>query len=362
MSLVNKILLGLVAVQLGLFFLVRGSNHTPSIAEAKPLLPGMAADKVTRVQIYGPSKSGTDKPEIDLVKKDGRWVLASHYDYPAKGDEVSALLGKLAAMESRGPLTTSPDRLAQLEVAKDNYQGKVVIEGGGKHTIWIGSSPKFRKLSVRIDDSNEVHAVSTITPDDLKTTLLTWADNVYMELDPKRMVALTVENANGTIALEKNADGSWSQVAAAGKTPGKAPAKTIELDQNKVNNIARKLERIELETVLGSKAEPAHGFDKPLARITVGLKGAADKPGAPAPEREVSIIEIGAKTGGRYALRALDKAHVVGVAQSNFSELVELSLDKLKKEEPKKGDKKKGAPGVTPGPPMKLPPGLKLPH
>lgn len=359
MSLLNKILLGLLAVQIGLFALVRGKSTTPSIAKAKPLLAGMGADTITRIRIHGPSVKGTDaKADIDLVKRDGRWLLASHHDYPAKSDEVETLLGKLAAMQSRGPLTTSADRHAQLKVAANAYEGKVVLEGGkASRTIWIGTSPKFRKLSVRIDESNEIHAVSEITADDVQTSLMEWVDNVYLELDPAKIVAVSIDNKIGSLALERNADGTWSQVTG----DAKAAPKPIELDQQKVKNLVKKLERIELNKIVAAKAEPAHGFGKPQARVTVGIQGTADKPGAPAPQREVTIIEIGADRGGNYLLRALDRSHVVAVGQGNFSELLEVTAKKLEKTEPAKGDNK-GKAAPTPGPPIKLPPGLKLPR
>jgi len=87
----HKILLGALAAQLVLVFVVLFTGGDASLAKEVPLLPSLDAATVTRIQIYGPEAGA--KP-VDLVKSDKGWKLASGFNYPVDNDKVDKLLAR----------------------------------------------------------------------------------------------------------------------------------------------------------------------------------------------------------------------------------------------------------------------------
>src|SRR5690348_10111001 len=93
----HRILIGLLVVQVGLAVYTSTRNDHAAPIEEKPLLVGYDAGKVTRLQVLG--SGATDKP-LDLVKKDGNWVVASAFGYPADASKVAEALSNLARMQA----------------------------------------------------------------------------------------------------------------------------------------------------------------------------------------------------------------------------------------------------------------------
>lgn len=324
MSTINKILIGVLGLQVLLIVLVRIGDHQPTIGHPEPLLPGLDQDKVSKIEIF--DADHTDKPAVALAHKDDKWVVASHYDYPADDTAVKSLLGKLVGMESRGPTTTTRAAQKQLQVADDHYVRKLVLTDtkGETTTVYLGSSPKFHKLTVRIGGHEETHSVPVLTTGDASVQMSSWVDPVYVDIPVDSIESLAVENKNGTIGIDKGEDGGWRL---AGADPSSAP-----LAQDKVKPLLDKVSKIELEEVVGLEAKPEFGFDQPLARITVDQKGTqppADADAGVSAAEEATIIEIGARKSDRYYLRELGKPYVVTVDAEAVDNLVNLSVDKL---------------------------------
>ena len=76
----HKILIGLLVVQVALTVLMLVRDDEPGLVKDAPLVTGVDPAKVTRVRLFA---SGAEKPGVELVKKGGAWVVASHFDFPA---------------------------------------------------------------------------------------------------------------------------------------------------------------------------------------------------------------------------------------------------------------------------------------
>jgi len=167
--------------------------------------------------------------------------------------------------------------------------------------------------------------VQHLTAQDADDAMSSWIDPVFVVIPEDSMAAVTVENAAGTVALERDADLRWQLAEGAPLPAGKTAP--VSIDQKAVSAITGKLAKIEIETAVGTEAKPEFGLGEPTARITVGMASQGAEGEAPA--REVRIIEIGAKIGGSYHLRILDKPHIVTVKEEALKELVDLAIDEL---------------------------------
>jgi len=334
MTTLNKVLIALLVVQLGLVALCTTRQEAGTIGELEPLLPDYDAESVSRVQIYSATDGGdTTKPAIDLQKKDGAWVLAGHFDYPADGTAVTSLVGKIATMQARGPATTTSAGHKRLKVADDDYVRKVVLtNAAGETTVYFGISPKFKKLNVRTAGSDDTYLVQQLTAQDANDQVSGWIDPVFVMIPVDTMTALTVENSKGIVSLERDADKRWQLAEGAPLPAGKTAP--VSIKQKAVDDIAGKLGKIEIEDVVGTEAKPEFGLDNPAARVTIGMAGESSASGggtdeSEAPAREVRVVEIGAEKDGAYYVRVLDKPYIVTVKTASLKDVVDLEIGKL---------------------------------
>jgi hypothetical protein len=365
MNKLNRILLGLFGLQLliGVFVCTRGERGT--LQKASPLLADLDADEVSKIQIFAAKTDDkTDSPAaIVLSKETDGWVVSSHHDYPADPAAVDALIGKLVAMKSRGAQTTSKSRHEQLEVAADKYQRKLVVTTPkGEHTVYLGTSPAFRQVAVRVDDSDKTYAVADITTGDADTQVSAWIDPSFEQVPLDRMQSVTIVNAAGTLALTRNPDLTWSLNGGAA-------------DQAKVEGLLGKLAEVNLADIAGVQAEAGWGLDKPQAQVTITLGDAPPPPEgvdtgeAPQPAGDTIVLEVGAEKDGRFYLRAVHKKHIVLVARATFEDFVAATPERLgaapppvpdpEAPTPKPGAPRPGAP--QPKPPQPKPPQPKPP-
>jgi Domain of unknown function (DUF4340) len=386
----NRILVGVLGLQLLLVLFVYLRGDDSGIGSLDPILPGLAGDKVERVRIFDrttpdPNESAEDKaarakqagkPAIDLVKKGEAWALASHFDYPVEEQKVSDLIDKIEGMRSRAPIASGKARQRQLEVADDYFQRKVVLTIGGKETtFFVGSSAGQRQASVRIAGSDEVHGVTGLTAFGVGAQASAWVDTGYVDLQTDRIASFDVVNAKGSFHFERAADGKQWQASSGGQAI--APPAGMELNKGEIEKLVNRVGKI----YLSEPADAKRAIDKPLATVTVRLKaeppalgsdeegegeGAADAGAAEsvstAETAEERVIEIAASDKkDRYYVREKGRAQAVLVDALSITDLVEVSRDRLvqkigEKKEPAEGEG--GMEGMPPG--MEgLPPGME---
>ncbi len=401
MKRINKILALVLAAQLAVVLVIGAAQEEPGVRELSDYLPGFDAAKITAMTVYGPTggddaasagaadgKSGTDgaAPVAELEKTDSGWVVASHYNYPADTKKVDDTLSKLAALRSRGPVTTNASRHGQLKVSGDSYERRLVLKGEGDALtdLYVGSSPGFRKVHVRVAEQEDTHAVNGLSAWDVGQAVSNWVNTEYFKIPGDDIVSLIVENSQGVFEFTRAVgagDDGWRVVQPAG-----VPVAGKELDLGKLKGSVRNVANIRLLEPVGTEPTAALGFDSRLARIQIkteklpppappappsdiaaaveeaaaaaegaGAAAAAEAavPGQPggeageaaapapadgtmsvAPERHEYEIVVAAESDGNYVISASGKSHVVETSASSLRALVELKVDDLYKEEP----------------------------
>ena len=356
MSTLNKILIGVLAAQLALALLVHTRTEaTETVARPAALLPGLDTKQITRVAIYkarspktaaADAKPADDQPAIDLRRAGGAdgaaWVLASHWDHPALAQPVEELLGKVASLQSTGPMVTSEVRHEQLEVSGDHYRRKLVIEtaDGTTRTLLIGKPSRARQSFVRIDGQKDVHAVNDISESGLSVTPTTWVDTSYFTASSSQVAYMSVRNRQGTYELQRNENGKWELMQDGVPYPI-PPGKKLNL--NAADIWVKDMVRL----TLTEPADPKRQIDSPLATVTLrlkpkkaadeappaalpgmeGLEGAGAQPAGEAPESEAleeRVIEIGAKDGDLYYVRMSGVSHAAMMRNVRLGPIVDM--------------------------------------
>jgi hypothetical protein len=365
----NRILAGLLGVQVLLALLVFLKHDDNRIGTLDPLIDGLAADKVERIRVfdsYPPAKQegdeakkkgSKDQPAVDLVKRGSDWQLASHFDYPADGSKVTDLLDKVIAIRTRGPIASGKARQKQLEVADDDYQRKLVITAGGKDiTMYVGASAGARQTSVRLAGSNDVHGAAGLSAFAVGATASAWIDTSYFKVEKEQISSIEVTNQNGTFTLEPGAAGAAWNVEMNGK-PVPVPTGQ-EIDKDYVDRVVSRVSSM----IMSEPGDPKKNIDKPTVTVVVQMKapqaaGADGGPPAtsqPGAQYTIDVGESGERDKSFVKVRG--SPHAALMHSLSLSELSELSGTKLVK----KHEDKPAAPEGGEGMPEGLPPGIDL--
>jgi hypothetical protein len=352
----NKILVGLLVVQIALavVMLTRDGGEAP--AQLEPLSAGIDAAKVTRVQVFAKRDKGATgeaKPGVDLVKKGEAWVVASAFDYPVDPEKVTKLLTSVSGLKSRGAIATSASRHVQLGVADQVYERKLVVTtAAGDRVYFIGASAGTQRTAVRVGGDAKVHAVPSrdLSAWSVDPEARGWVERTYLEIPKDEVVAVNVKTAKGVVEVDKT-QGHW-RVSVGGTPVTLAAGETV--DGPGIEAMIGKLGRLEL----AEPADPARDASSPTATITVRQVAPATDADAGAvsaapPERVIDVIA----DGERYWVRERGNARAVLVDKWALDTVVDMSRESLvKKPAPPAAA---GAPAPTAPPPAipGLPPG-----
>ncbi len=333
MNKTNTILAGALVLQALIIMGMRLGGDQHVVAQSVALLDNYDADKVTKIHIDGATKEKDGPPpeSVTLEKNGSTWGISTADNFPADQEKVSEFLKKLAKMNYRNRVVTSSKYHDKLEVAADKYQRKVTITQDGKDRVfYVGTSPSFKALHVRLDGSDDVLLANEVSSSDFSERAWGWVDRAYVKHDAKDVWALTITNEKGDIQIEKNPqDSSW---LAAGIT---GPLKKTVVD-----DLVRKAGQMNLEEPIGKAVKPEYELGK-LATITL-VTGTSTIAGAPPPKTDTTTIQIGKKLEkeNRYYVKASTSDYVVEVAGWAIDPLVQKTKADLV-EPPKKDDEKK---------------------
>ena len=153
-----------------------------------------------RIQI-----SNTDGQEITLQQQKNAWILPEHFDYPVSQHRLDALLEKLKEINVSWPVATSEAAAERFHLTENNYERKLSFFNQEKavESIYIGTSPGFRKVHVRKENDNNIYAV-TLNAHDASVKAVDWFDFNVVKLDQKNTTEIVIDD----LRLEKEND-TW---------------------------------------------------------------------------------------------------------------------------------------------------------
>jgi hypothetical protein len=191
-------------------------------------------------------------------------VLPDFDNYPAKGASVTSLLGQIAGLQADRLIARNESSQARLEVKADAFQRRIVIERGDQtDTLYLGSSSGSNAAHARVNDSTEIYLTSGLTAWSVGAQVASWIDTTYSSVTQDDVVAIHLENANGTFDLARGEDNAWVY-------SGLAEGETV--DPIALSNLARQVSTVRMTAPLGRTADPAWGMDAPLATIVLTVR------------------------------------------------------------------------------------------
>ncbi len=304
------ILLTLVLVaQVGLGIALNMNRQQMAPFRPTALLLGFEPGGVDMITITGADKAG-----IRLVKKDGRWILPDYYQFPADQEAVSTLLDTLAGLKEGWPVATTRDAAVRFRVAKDDFERHIVLLHDNKPVadLYVGTSPGFRKVHVRVAGSNDILAVR-FSAHDAGTGATDWLDRRFLAVDEKKIRKIVLPK----FTLVRKDDSLVLTDLGSDETMKKEP----------VGSLVSRIAGLRIEAVLGNREKPDYRQDKPKLTITVEL-----------PDRKRVYTFSQPEKEDWYVLKTSDSDLYFKVAGWQLAPLLDARRELLvrKKEEPKK--------------------------
>lgn len=152
----------LLALQLLLAWgLTRERDGLAAPAGRQPLLPSLSAEAVQGLRLEGPGGEA-----VVIRRQAPGWQLQDESgdggEVPADAARVEALLDRLLALDSTGPVANSESAHDRLRVSEDDFERRISFLGqaGDLAVLYLGSAPDMRSVHARVAGESAVHAVA----------------------------------------------------------------------------------------------------------------------------------------------------------------------------------------------------------
>jgi len=302
---INRILAAILVLQIALIALVFWPRPAASQGESVLLLGELEAGDVVALTI-----EDTDGARIELRQTAGAWTLPHAGDYPAQEIEIAELLEKLAALDTGRLVTRTGASHKRLQVARDDFMRRIDLEtaGGKSYTLYLGSSPSYEAAHVRLEGQDETCLVSGLSAWEVNATANSWVDTQYLSVPQDTITAIRLQNTNGELTLEKDAEGNWTLVGL---------AEDKELDSGSANALAGRVSSVTLLRPLGVEKESAYRMDQPQATVTIQTA-----------EKTITL-QVGTRFAqdGSYVVKSSESPYYVLVNEFSVQDLVEKTRD-----------------------------------
>lgn len=306
----NQILVVILVLQLIVAAIVLVPRPAAS-GESESLFPDLEASRIVGLAI-----TGADGQTIQLVKRNGEWVLPEADDYPVLEAKVPPVLDKLVALQAERLVTQTSGSHKRLKVAEDDFERLVEFEldDGTRYRLYVGTSPSPSVVHVRADEQDQVYLTSELSLQDAGSKASDWVDRAYLDIPNDQIVALTLENGNGRFDLRK-VEENWMLTDQTGDET---------LDQDSVTALVNKAGYITLLRPLGKEEKAEYGLANPSAVVQVRTH--SDEEGD-----KSYTLWVGAQdpVDNSYTILSSESSYYVRVSEFTVRDLVENTRDDL---------------------------------
>ena len=200
-----------------------------------------------------------DKPVLVLEKQDEYWQMPGNFDFPVDQDKIGKVTDKLFGINKSWPVATTEAAWKRFKVSGDNFERKMVFSKGDNaiNTLYIGSSPSYRKVHVRLNDQDEVYSVEFSTFE-VGSASNDWEDKSYLHVERDQITELVLP----TVTLKQDGE----------KLVVTELKETEESNESEINNLTNKIAKLSFSEVLGNEDQPEYRQQSPDMEIGLMVK------------------------------------------------------------------------------------------
>jgi len=302
----------LLIVQLALAALLGFSNKQATFASGESLFT-LNENEVDSISI------SSNNETISLTKQSDVWQMDDDLPLPADSTRVQSLLSSMVNLKTGLPVASSVNAQAQLEVADDEHQRKLIINNDKLHTFLLGTSPGLRKAHLRRDGSDSIYSVS-LPVSDVPTSKDQWLDKSLLAISDISQIA------SSAITFERTGtDDSATWAIPTNDDDGKT------LDTKKLVESVQALETLQVTGLSDPSAQPSAGSETSTTDSD-SISTAEDEAKSETVELQVTggSIEhklVLNKTGEITTIKRSDIDQVFAIPTSTFDKLAILAVE-----------------------------------
>ncbi len=197
------LLIGILLVQAGLLAVMLTRKDATATFQANENLLASRFEQVDRIEL-----SDNTGKKVELKKIDGAWLTPGYFNFPVASKKVEDFAKALDAFKKSWPVGKTTVAAKQFKVDDKGFEREIVLYAGDKklHSLYLGSSPSFRKVHVRVDEDTLTYSIDYNTYD-LPVEGKEWIDKKFLtKLDKTKIKevsigGLTLQANNGTFQL-----------------------------------------------------------------------------------------------------------------------------------------------------------------
>ena len=303
----QRILAAVLAVQIVLAAVILWPRAAVSGGAGEPLLGALSSDQIVAVAI-----EDADGNLIKFQSKTGSWVLPSADDYPVKEDNINEFVEKLVALDTGRLVTQTAASHKRLQVARDDFMRRIELTtaDGESLILFLGSSPSYGATHVRLNGQDETYLTGDLNAWQVSADAGSWIDTSYLNIPQDEVTRINIQNDNGELVLEKDAEGSWTLAGLAADE---------ELNSNTTSALVNQASTINMIAPLGTEEKEAYRMDRPQAIVTLETTG-----------KTITLL-IGATfvEDDSYVVKTSESPYYVRVNQYSIQGLVEKTRQDL---------------------------------
>ncbi|AZZ91422.1 DUF4340 domain-containing protein [Hahella sp. KA22] len=297
----TKLLSIALVAQAAIIIALHWPGSQPAYTHTDQALLDLESKQPGAIHIYG-----EETAKVDLKKEQDGWVVASYYNLPVANDKVDAMLAKLKALKASWPVATTASGAKRFEVAEDKFQRKLELAQGDDTlaTLYLGTSPGYRKVHARLNEQDAVFAVNYATHE-LPMAGKDWVDNKLTAVPEESINQVKIKD----IVLNKNGD-KWDLE---GLQEGEIT------NEEAAHKLLASLADMRFEDVLGAEVKPEYNLSEPKLRFTLQLKEKNAQG-----EQSLELNFGKPAEGDYYILTRSDRPQVFKIDASHVDSLLDL--------------------------------------
>jgi hypothetical protein len=270
-------------------------------------------DKLLNLQLDSLDRIVVEQPEgrtLVLEKQDGIWVLPDYFGFPASVGKITRTFGKLFDTKIGWPVATTDAAESRFKVSADQFERKLVFSSAKvTETLYLGTSPGFKKIHVRMDGSNTIYGIM-FSAYQAGTKAREWADQKFLHLPRGQIEGIEL----GDLVLRR-ADGKFT-------VEGISDAEMVV--EGKIANLLADVSTLGFLEVLGKEEVPSFHLESPEFDFFIRSKS-----GERIQYRYGRLDEK-----DQYVLKASNSEYFFKVSKYNLERLRDVQRAKLVQEGP----------------------------
>lgn len=303
-----QVLSGILVIQLGLAAVLSFTGTDSGAFTSKEKYVGLTLSDIDKITI-----EEQEKPLLVLNRQDDDdWMMPGYFDFPVDTKQLNDMADTLFNINKTWPIATTGAAEKRFKVGKEKFERRIVFSKADKplDTLYIGSSPSYKKVHARLNDEDEIYSID-FSAFKASSEGKEWADKDFLQIPRDDITDIVLP----TVQLKR--EGTKLIVADLKETETS--------NETEISNLTNKISNLTFSEVLGKEAKPEFQQDDPKLELELTVKSG----------KSVKYALSKFKEKNDYVLKKSTDDYYFKIVSYVGDELIGFSRDNLVKEKEK---------------------------